>query len=98
MYLSCPACFDDGYVSPKSYWTHTACGQGKLHLTENAHIFCDYCWHQSHVSNWSFKCNNNRHDFRIPSTSAFIEAVTSAGQFGNRNGTQWLVRFLQQLG
>lgn len=97
VYISCPACADDGYYTYKTYWQHAYCGVGTIYLTSRANIYCSGCGHESHISNWGFKCPEGRHDFRVPSTNGFIQVLTVSSQIVNEAGQKWLISVLQWL-
>lgn len=97
IYICCPACIDDGYYTQKTYWQHTHCGTGALYLTEIANISCSGCSHESHISNWSFKCPDGRHNFRVPSTAAFTQALSVSSQMTNEGGQRWLISVLEKM-
>lgn len=97
VYISCPACVDDGYNTPQTYWKHGTCGSGGIYLTELANIHCSGCGKESHVSNWSFKCPDGRHDFKVPSTAGFTTALSTSSQMTNEAGRKWLISVLERL-
>ena len=97
IYINCPACIDDGYYTPKSYWVHAACNQGRLYLTPEADVYCSGCSHKNHITNWAFSCNSGRHDFRVPSTAGFAAAISTSSQMVNSAGQRWLIHALQKI-
>jgi hypothetical protein len=97
LYISCPACADEGYNSLKTYWKHTKCGVGCLYLNEYANIHCSGCNHESHLSNWAFKCPEGRHDFRVPTTDGFARVLSTSSQMTSEAGQRWLISVLERL-
>jgi hypothetical protein len=96
VFMSCPACHDEGYNSQRSQWYHSNC-DGSLYLTDNAELECYKCWHKSHISKWEFKCNNGRHDYRVASSSALAQALSTSSQMVNAGGLRWLRKALESL-
>ena len=97
IYISCPACADDGYYTQKTYWQHSYCGRGNIYLDEYANIYCSGCGHENHITKWSFKCPDGRHDFRVPTTSGFAAVLTVSSQMVTKAGQKWLISALERL-
>ncbi len=97
IYISCPACADEGHYTAKSYWQHSHCGRGNIYLNELANIYCSGCGHESHISNWSFKCPDGRHDFKVPSTAGFAQVLSTSSQMVNESGQKWLISVLEKM-
>ena len=97
IYISCPACIDDGYYTQKTYWQHVQCGTGTIYLNEYANIYCGGCGHESHVTKWSFKCPDGRHNFRVPSIAGFSQALSVSSQMTNEGGQRWLISVLERI-
>ncbi len=97
IYISCPACADEGYYTQKSYWQHSYCGVGQLYLTELANIYCSGCGHESHISNWAFKCPEGRHDFRVPTINGFSAVLSVSSQVTTQMGQKWLISVLERM-
>ena len=97
LYISCPACADDGYNTNKCYWQHSQCAVGNLYLTDQATIYCSGCTHESHVSRWSFKCPDGRHDFRVPTTEGFSQVLSTSSQMTTLAGQRWLISVLERI-
>lgn len=96
IYISCPVCQDEGYNTQRTHWYHSSCG-GKLQLTRKAQIHCGSCGQIDHISRWSFKCRNNRHDFKRASEDAYSLAISTASQMVNEAGNVWLRDVLENL-
>jgi hypothetical protein len=97
LYISCPACKDDGYNTQKTYWQHNRCKLGSLYLDENANIYCSGCQHLSHLSGWAFSCPDGKHDFRVPTISGFVQAISVSSQLTNEAGQKWFMSVLQKI-
>lgn len=98
IYMSCPVCLQEGRNSPKEYWRDEPPCNGKLYIDEYAIVHCAGCGASAHLSQMGLRCNNNRHDFSIPSTEGFAAAISTSAQFVNGTGLRWLQSAIKYIG
>ena len=96
LFMSCPACYDSGYNTKSSQWYHTDCG-GTIYLNDYAELECYRCSHKSHISKWNWKCDSGRHEYRIASSYALAQAMSTSSQMITEHGLRWLRRALKHL-
>jgi len=95
--ISCPACKQQGNLSPVEHWTHSGSCGGKLYLTEKAELYCQGCHQKAHALACSFMCNSNRHGFQFVNNRAFASVISSTGQMTNVGGLDWLSSVIQHI-
>ncbi len=95
--MACPVCLEEGYNSPRDYWLHDGPCQGVLTLDENAIVQCRKCRKKEKLTRMKLRCNNNRHDFSIPSTVGLAQAMSTSAQMANERTLAWLQNVIKQI-
>lgn len=102
--MSCPVCLQEGRNSPREYWRHgskkhwesNVCN-GVLYLDENAYVHCKGCGASAPLQKMRLRCNNDRHDFNIPSINGFASAISTSAQMVDSAGLPWLQKAMNYL-
>ena len=102
--ISCPVCLDQGKHTPKVYWVHAG-DSGPIFIGDNAHYHCMKCDHHSHVKEWRHGCATHGGELKCgemeyakDSSQGLPQAVSVGGQLVTTTGSQWLIRFLENVG
>lgn len=96
IFMSCPGCSAHGH-SAKEYWTHAGSCGGVLQLDEYANVICKRCGSNAHITKMRLCCNSGRHNFYVPSKELYALSISTASNFVNGGGIQWLQSVIRYL-
>lgn len=96
IYMTCPGCVWNGNAA-KEFWTHGGYCGGTLQLDEYANVICKRCGANAHITEMRLSCNSGRHTFYVPNKEMYAKSVSTASNFVNGGGIQWLQSVLRFL-
>lgn len=97
IYMACPVCLAEGYNTERDYWLHKWPCKGRLTLDENAIVQCRKCRRSEKLTKMQLRCNNGRHDFKVPSSEGLAAAISCSSQIVNQVTMSWLNSVIVQL-
>lgn len=110
IFMPCPICINEGRNSASEYWRHGSEGglssimlkpcNGILCLDDRANIICSKCGKTRHLQDVKLTCNSGRHKFAIApqnSKTSYAAAISTASQFTNAGGINYLISVMKYL-